>query len=92
MALAGLAAINQQSFAGMVQQMDAGSYHSNEADRNATYGGNNEAMVMGGAAASAPSSNAAMALGMLATQSAHNGNAFNHENQNNDQPDHGDFC
>jgi len=96
MALAGLAAMNQQTLAGNGMQMDT-SYHSNEAERGVNYGGSNEghSMRMGGSAAapSSSSSNAALALGMLATQSVNNGNAYSpEENQSNyeqnDRSDH----
>ena len=77
MALAGLAAMNQQSLAanGASMQMDntgglSSVYHSNE--------GNNEAM---GQTVAAPS-NAAMTLGMLAAQqSARSENAYNLERE-----------
>lgn len=63
MALAGLAAMNQQSLAGsglvQQQQVDNASYAANEADRASNEG--------------ASSSNAALALGMLAQQSMNNG-------------------
>lgn len=85
MALAGLAAMNQQSLAanGANMQMDntgglSSVYHSNE--------GNNEAMAQ----VAAPS-NAAMTLGMLGTQqSAGSENAYNpNENQGSNQNGHG---
>ena len=100
MALAGLAAINQQSLAGNgMMQMDnavslSSSYHSNEADRGVSYGGGNEAarsMGIGGSAAAPSSSNAnaAWALGMLA-QSAFVNEGNNYNPDENEQNDHSD--
>lgn len=83
MALAGLAAMNQQTLpgSGVMQMENTGglsSYQQAEADQGTT------------SAPTSTSSNAAMALGMLA-QSMNNGNAYNaDENQNNEQSDRSD--
>ena len=91
--------MNQQTLAGNgVMQMEntggLSSYHQTEGDQGISYRVNAESLLRGtGGTASAPasaSSNAALALGMLA-RSMNNGNAYNaEENQSNEQTDRND--